>query len=109
MGMAQRPYPSADLVSGQVGSANATLRMWNDTGTNYRVRNKPGIISLFANQYSDIGQAFDYGGAWANTPQSLNECRVTWTGGFSPVPADLQEVCAALNRFRDENMAASVC
>ena len=70
-------HPTADLVRGRSGSchAAATLAIWID-GDSFQVDHQRGWVSIRG-----------------YCPQ---EVRVVWTGGFNPVPADLQKVCADL-------------
>lgn len=77
-------FPSADLVAGQCGSPSATLSIWRESSSLYQAK-KNGIVSLDQQTF------------WSDSNGNLStEARVTWTGGYSSIPEDLQEVCAAM-------------
>lgn len=77
---AKSPYtsfPSSDLISGQTYTPTANLLLWcEDTGTQYDCDLPRGVIRV---------QGI------VNKP-----VKVTWTGGFTSIPEDLQRVCAEL-------------
>lgn len=68
-------YPSADLVKGQSGPCTSSqpVALWIDSGA-YKVDHKRGIVSTGCR----------------------GDVRIVWTGGFSTVPTDLQQICAEL-------------
>lgn len=81
-------YPSTDLVEGQTGSAKhgAAISLWTD-GSNYEVDARRGAVNLRGNWSS----------AWlADSCYQPEQVRIVWTGGYDPIPTDLQQICADL-------------
>lgn len=80
-------YPSADLVWGQSGSGTAALESWFDSNIVYQADDSTGVISI------GLPNSWLVSGGYVNR---TNKARVTWTGGYTTVPSDIQYACAEL-------------
>lgn len=90
-------YPTSELVEGQSGSCKygAKLAMWSDNQGTYEVDAQRGIIHFVGSSWRQ---------AWLADAAFLpDQVRVVWSGGYTEIPMDLQEVCAELvaNKWKD--------
>ena len=96
-------YPSADLIEGQSGNAKTTapVGLWvDDTTPAYDIDTRTGVITL-----GHLGRnawLADYRGC------NVNRVRITYTGGYATVPADLQQACADLVGLKWNNKAGAI-